>query len=41
MSSYKALNSRGKELSTDIALHWMRVQVYYDLFTERSKEGEA
>jgi len=41
MSSFKALNTRGQELSTDIVLHWLSVQVYYDLFIERKKEGEA
>jgi HTH-type transcriptional regulator/antitoxin HigA len=99
MSNYKVLNSRGKEIHTDISLHpgeilqdelearnikkslfaeqlgmkpghfsellhgkrhisaatalkleklldisaeyWMRVQVYYDLFMERSKEKEV
>ncbi|MGN6194894.1 MAG: HigA family addiction module antitoxin [Ginsengibacter sp.] len=99
MSNYKVLNTRGKEIFTDIALHpgdvlndelearkikkssfaahigmkpghlsellhgkrhvsaataiklekqldipaeyWLRVQIYYDLFVERNKEGEA
>ena len=99
MSNYKILNAKGKEISTDVALHpgevlmdelevrsikktvfagqigmkaghfsellhgkrhlsastalkleklldisaeyWMRIQVYYDLFVERSKEEKA